>query len=373
MLFALEGATRWILPTDFWNGLQLQKKINSNSNLDISPLYRLTMDLDYLPQTQFDQPVYELKPLVKDYRYLRKNTSGYVFNAPNETFRHVGRALQDGQIIFDVEYNFDEHGRRKLPFEPENPFLSSRHLILSGCSFDFGEGLQDNETLAAQLQKRFPGKVYNLSRSGASVVDAVALMQTTQAWDTVEPSSGMVLAHFSINLHMVRFLGTLMSIGRWNQFGAFLEEDPKNSGHFRFGGLYAKNQPFRTGIGMVMAQSNFLKAIEFDWPPIDDRALENYARVLLFLKLKYQQKTRSSNQLVVYLHPGEEQARRIIPFLEKYGIYYLDYSNLLLKKFATESLTIPHEGHPSKEYNRILGQQITHDLTLQENSLKISN
>jgi hypothetical protein len=371
VFFALEGATRWVLPTSIWDGILELKNETLPLDSQVSTRYRLKIDLNHLPQTDFKQPSFAPKKLIKDYGYLRENEAGYVFNIKNATFRHIGKVEADGQLVYDVEYHFDDQGRRKVPCDPKNPSLKIRHLVVTGCSFVFGEGLEDNETLAAHLQKHYPGKVYNLARSGGSVVDAIALMQTTQAWDALEPSAGTALVYFSLDLHMNRFMGTLMSIGRWNQRGAFLDEDRKYAGQFRFAGLYEKDKPLRTMIGEALNQSSFLKAIEFDWPPIGDDALEAYARALLFLKQKYQEKTISTNQLVVYLRPGEEQTRRIIPFLEKYGIYYLDYSNLELEKFATKSLHIPHDGHPSEEFNRILGQQILHDLRLPGNNAKL--
>ena len=56
----------------------------------------------------------------------------------------------DGTLCYDAEYTSDAYGRRSVAIRSENP---EKHLLLFGCSFTFGEGLSDSDTLQYQLQK----------------------------------------------------------------------------------------------------------------------------------------------------------------------------------------------------------------------------
>ncbi|MEK7794954.1 MAG: hypothetical protein AAB353_10505 [Candidatus Hydrogenedentota bacterium] len=58
----------------------------------------------------------------------------------------------DGQTVFDVRYRTDAYGRRITP----SPDGADRFLVFFGCSFVFGEGIAEDETLPAQTARLLP-------------------------------------------------------------------------------------------------------------------------------------------------------------------------------------------------------------------------
>jgi hypothetical protein len=169
---------------------------------------------------------------------------------------------------------------------------------------------------------------------------------------------------------MERFLGTLLNVGMWNEHGAFLKKN-KTDNSYSYGGVYIFDKKLWTIFSKIFSRSAFLKLIDFDWPPLNSKAYESYAEAINDLRNKYQNLYGKENQLIVYLFPGEISGQKIIPFLEKYKIFYLDYSSFELHSFAEKPLAIPLDGHPTEEYNRILSKQISHDLDNLENQKKI--
>jgi len=103
--------------------------------------------------------------------------SGEIFIFPKETRSTKSGRLQireskeyRGRLIYDVTYNFDDKGRRVV-IDADN--FAAQSVILAGCSFVFGTGLEDEETLASQLQREIrilPNwKIINLGLGGATV------------------------------------------------------------------------------------------------------------------------------------------------------------------------------------------------------------
>jgi hypothetical protein len=54
----------------------------------------------------------------------------------------------NGKLVYEVTYSFDEHGARVAPGVAK----ADRTIVVAGDSFNFGEGLNDNQTLAYHLQ-----------------------------------------------------------------------------------------------------------------------------------------------------------------------------------------------------------------------------
>lgn len=82
---------------------------------------------------------------------------------PNATTRF--REFLDGQLITDVRYTVDGTGLREIPHIAQDP----RHkVVFFGCSFMFGHGVEDDETLpyyfVEQARGTFAG--YNFSGEG---------------------------------------------------------------------------------------------------------------------------------------------------------------------------------------------------------------
>ncbi len=70
-----------------------------------------------------------------------------------------------GDVIYDVFYSTDEHGLRLTP-PNNNPF--AKHILFFGCSFTFGDGVQDNESLpyVFQVDSKNKYKAWNFALSG---------------------------------------------------------------------------------------------------------------------------------------------------------------------------------------------------------------
>lgn len=336
---------------------QVEDDSNTFVEADVKNEYGLKVTDIEPPPNVFPVDKFLPAKLKKDMNIFESYPEGFVWHKKNFQGSHVNRDQESNLEIFNVKYSFDSQGRRMTP---DAPLRTVRHVLLFGCSFIFGEGLEDRQTLAAQMQRADKEtSYYNLAKMSGSVVDAIVTQQMTRAWSDITPKKGGVLFYFSSQMHFQRYLGTMRYIGAVNSSGAFLTE---KEGKLVFGGVYNKQKSFRVLLSQILSMSKFLKQIKFDWPPIKEEAHENYARAIAQVRETYIQNSAPNNFFVVFFRPGEKEGRQIIPYLEKYKIFYLDYSNLSLERYATAPLEIQYDGHPTEEYNRILALQLRTDL-----------
>lgn len=342
-----------------------KQKIHQAANLNTN--YRLKTDWTRLQISDYKQSFNQLKPLERSGDVWDEEADGYINLKANYSARHKAINPLTGEIVYDVKYSQDAFRRRLTVGHSKNP---SSHLILSGCSSTFGEGINDDQTLSYLLQKKMPEtNVFNLGIPGGSIVTALTTITKKDNWDGIFPFNGKLLFSYSTSIHVPRFLGTIRLVGSWYHNGAFLKKN--EMGDYEYGGVYYLHKPFRTALSKLLNHSQLLSAIDFDWPVVNDRAIEDYAKAIYQLKTQYRKKYSAQNELVVYLWPGEEENRAIIPYLEKYQIYYLDYSDFNLRKYATKDLFIKWDYHPTEEFNRILAEQIASDLAIPENKINL--
>ena len=79
--------------------------------------------------------------------------------------------------IYDVTYNFDEFGRRKVP--QKNMGQRKKYAVFLGDSNTFGEGLEDNQTLPYFFSFYNPNyHSYNYAVEGNGPTNILALLET---------------------------------------------------------------------------------------------------------------------------------------------------------------------------------------------------
>jgi hypothetical protein len=126
----------------------------------------------------------------------------------------------DSRVIFDASYTTGPDGFRIVP-KVDN---ARRCVLLFGDSFTFGEGVNDDETTAAQLVARSKGQVEvkNLGIGGWGPHQFLAGLQSGRFQRAIscEPTDAVYLM---IAAHTARAAGR----GKWDRFGPMFVVDDK--------------------------------------------------------------------------------------------------------------------------------------------------
>ena len=115
----------------------------------------------------------DLLQVQMDANYWSRSDLG---SSPSPGRHHARKATTAGEVIYDVDYMIGADGFRVTPGANSS---SPMRVNLFGCSFMFGEGLSDNETLPAYLSKQLPdAQVKNFGIHGYGMHQALAIMES---------------------------------------------------------------------------------------------------------------------------------------------------------------------------------------------------
>jgi len=111
---------------------------------------------------------------------------------------------QEGaQTIFDTTITRDKNGFRSVA-DTESKKQLRYHLFIAGCSFTFGEGLNDADTFPAMLSPRLPEtRVVNMGAPGVGVSEHLYLWRNFN-WNQRYPEQEGLLLYSMIEDHFER-------------------------------------------------------------------------------------------------------------------------------------------------------------------------
>jgi hypothetical protein len=87
----------------------------------------------------------------------------------------VHRVSRDGETLYDVTYTVDEDSFRVTPGDGQG---GARRINLLGGSFAFGDGLEDDHTLAYYLGRALGAETRNFGISGGGPHEALAILES---------------------------------------------------------------------------------------------------------------------------------------------------------------------------------------------------
>lgn len=271
-----------------------------------------------------------------------------------------------------VDYHLDNNYTRANESNFKNK--SKSHIILDGCSFAFGEGLIEENTLSAIIQKIEPNfKTYNLSFIGGSLHLSMHLQDIIDLKNIVTPQNG---------LYVYVFIPDQLS--RWHNAPNTLTWRDKDTPIYeRVGETYQltgktsdltsfKFLNFMREMGLanivVRAMNSPLDNLKFT-----DHQLQSYADGIAYLKQRYSSQF-PKGKFVFLFHPlgdNRDISNRLGLKLNEMGIttYHpaIDFIKVIGPDFSTANYQLRYDDHPNKEMNLWLAKWIN------ENILKMAD
>jgi len=262
--------------------------------------------------------------------------------------------------IYDVVVTIDKYNRR-LSRPPGSVRHSKKHLLLAGCSYTFGEGLPDEQTLSWQINAQQEGvEAYNMAFRGYGTNDVVARFMTGNPAAGITQERGLLVYNF-LGFHLPRALGA--SSIPWIGSAADVEEDSK--GDWYLAGSFVQAHPWRMHFHNWFNQLAIVRLFRMELPMRVDEQYDWLARMMVEIERLYRQQTSPQNQLVVVLYPQGMKTtdpRKIREALSRHHIHFIDYTAHELGEFTNGPSQIPHDGHPSAEANRFYSRILLRDL-----------
>jgi len=257
--------------------------------------------------------------------------------------------------LYAVAYTIDEQGlRRSNP--PDKP-RGGPCVLFFGGSFTFGEGLDDEETLAYRISRnRDLGlRTRNFGFHGYGPHHMLAMIQNGRVANSVDCDPRWAV-YLSIHDHVFRAAG----LRWWDRSGPRYAlgpgGEPQRRGQFDDGhGLADKVLRF------LQKRSEIAKRLRDRTRALSDRDYELYFALVRAARERLETLYPGIRSVVIQWDLGEAGSAdlRMQAGLEELGFEVERLSTILERAGeAAEGLTIPGDGHPNARANEILAEHL---------------
>jgi hypothetical protein len=283
-------------------------------------------------------------------------------NAPMPDVTSRVSKVVDGRTLYDVEYAIDARRRRITPVD--DPGRRTRFALFFGCSFTFGEGVAERETLPFRVAELAPRYMpYNYGFQGYGPQQLLARLESSDLRSEVIEDDGVLIYSF-IDSHVARAIGSMSVYSGWASAAPNYELDdagqPVRRGNFTTG------RPATSLLYSVLGRSQTLEYFRVELPPVvRDSHIELTARMLARSAALFREKF-GAQRFVVVIFPGAELAPRLAPALERLGVDFLDYSELVDFDGQPQLYQIVGDGHPSARTYQEVARRLARDLGIDD-------
>lgn len=270
---------------------------------------------------------------------------------PADTVIHHTYTVND-TLIYQQQYRIDYLKRRVTPAsKPDSTYTN--FALVTGCSFAFGYGVSDNQTLAFYLDSISGKRGYNYGNSGYGTQQTLALLQSQDLTKQIDEKSG-VLIHLFIDDHIARLIGSRRLIKLWAEDFPYYVLD---GGELHRNGSFSSGRPLLTKLYKALSQSAFIDLFDIDIPwQISDNHIKLFGAILEESKSEFLSQFPESEFLVV-IAPSSKLSNRISAELRQRKINFLDLTDLINKN---DKGYLIHwtEAHPNGNYYKSVAKAI---------------
>ncbi|MDP6907855.1 MAG: hypothetical protein QF371_00035 [Flavobacteriales bacterium] len=262
---------------------------------------------------------------------------------PNDTVVSHAYVVNDS-LIYKQYYRTDQVGRRINPkTRPDSS--CQKFAMVTGCSFAFGYGVNEHQTLAYFLDSLMRYRGYNYAVAGHGTQQTLALLESRNLSKEINEPDG-VLIHLFIDDHIPRLIGSRRLIKLWATNYPYYH---LQNGELIRDGSFWSGRHLLSRFYRAISQSAFIDLFDIDFPwYVSNSHLELFGAVLRKAKLEFLAQYPNGRFLVV-IGPNSSLAPRIVSLLSDNEIETLDCSNLFDKEQKRYKIHWT-EAHPNRQY-----------------------
>lgn len=285
-------------------------------------------------------------------------------NAPDQRpflawrrFKSVKHGLTvNDKVALQYTVNYDGDGFRVIPGEDKKKKID-HHVILAGCSWVFGNGVEDADTFPAALSRLLPtSQVINLGIPGGGVAEQLFLWRYADFRKKIKSSSG-VYVYVYINFHHERFQRTPSYLAWAMPMAPTFHRREKS---LVYAGVNTDHWDYRftkwlSGHGLAIY---WLRLYSWMLPWQLQNTHVEMAQYLFEVKQNYLRQY-PGGRFVVFnaFAPHEMNSRHdssdFRTILKSYGIEVIDRGPIPEGKW-----NIPYDGHPNAKKNELYAERI---------------
>lgn len=273
----------------------------------------------------------------------------------NEEFSLYGRYSK--KLKYTAHYTTDDTGmRQNLPGKNKN-------LIFIGCSYTFGQGLNDEETFPYLVGKKTGYRSFNKGVPGISpliILDTIRKSKGEYFKNIPNDETTVVLTlipeQFPRVFHTISFLRPIDSISDYPLLA--VENDQ----------LIIKNREDDLSEQMLfyLSRLKFPLVLNFDLPVYGEKEYRLFVRIIREIEAELKSQFPQVKNFAVALYPAGtarllyKNLRKTL--LEEKNLTVFDYSLIHSPTLLGDSFLLKYDGHPSYLASELYSDLLIHDL-----------
>lgn len=294
--------------------------------------------------------------------FMKDDILGY---APPPNINNAqGKLVQDGTLIYDMHFSTDEKGQRKAYKIPD----AKESILFFGCSFTFGIGIQDNETLPYQTGFKVSDlNTYNFAYGGYGPQQMLSALEQGLVKKVVSEKPRYVI-YVALPEHINRAAG----LTSWNI------NDPKYEknadGEIVYAGHFNDVAPQKSlWINRLRAYANksyllqkiFVRFIHLQTRPLTPDDLDRYIKIVIKAKNLFEQDYQDAAFHIILWDLAEDKntqelIEEIATQWRKNNIQVHLVSDILPDFYAgNPKYQIKGDGHPTAQANQLIANYIS--------------
>lgn len=313
----------------------------------------------------FAQKVWAQGNMWQPQQYVKDEIRGYC--PPRNATGVFGKKYYGDSLIYDMQFSTDQNGLRAT-YTAKQP---EKDVLFFGCSFTFGDGLNDNQTLPYLLSLRGKERIqtYNLAYSGYGPHQMLSILENRfeekLMSDTTRPKFAIYTA---LPGHIVRSAG----LASW----VVTRHDPRyeinangeiyHAGHFD---VQAIDIDFKTRLKAYLSNAYILKKL---YPPFaynrkrmpNEHDLDKYVKIVVKARDIFEQRYPGAEFHVVLwnLEDAESDKAIITTLIKRFcdnNIRLHEIKDILPGYYQNNPYyQIVHDRHPTPYANEIIADYI---------------
>lgn len=266
------------------------------------------------------------------------------------------KKIRKGKVVYDVNYTIDKKGHRITGDNSENN-INKESVLFFGCSFTYGEGVQDDESMpyAFNLSKENKYNVTNFGFSGYGAHQMLSILENNIEKESIEGSEVKHVFYQAILDHINRaaFAGYPKYImDNQNKLHFLKKEEDAKSKNVILEKLASANKRKRSEIN-DHDRDLFLQIIKKSKDLVKEKYKSDFTVILWDL-------IKDNDELIP---ENEYNLKYITKGLEKLNIKYILISDVLSGyKDNSKQFTIKGDGHPSPLAHKKIAQYLVNNI-----------
>lgn len=262
-----------------------------------------------------------------------------------------------GKEILTAKYNIDSISRR-ITTQSFKSKLDKKYACFFGCSFTFGNLVNDDQTLPSNFSKLDTNyRSYNYGFNGYGTQHLLSTLQNKKLAHEIKEKDGIFIYTF-IDPHIRRAIGDqfVMETNKW--FNELPYYSLKNDSLSKKGS-FGKDRSGLNYVYKLLSKSYFLRFFSIKFPITNkEKHVMLVGKMIDKSFIEYKKQFNNDNFFVV-IFPG--QKTRLGDYIKESRIKILDYSKLF--DFGDSNYHIPGDYHPSSLAYKLVSNQLFNDIT----------